>query len=41
MLYEFGLDHNATEAAKNICNMKGEEDTVDHNTVTRWLKKFC
>ena len=25
--------------AKNICFTKGE-DTVDHNTVTRWLKKF-
>ena len=27
------------EATKNICCAKGE-DTVDHNTVTKWFKKF-
>ena len=25
MLYKFKLDHNATEAAKNICCVKGED----------------
>ena len=33
MLYEFKLGHNAAEATKNICCMKGED--TDHNTVTR------
>ena len=40
MLYEFKLDHNAMEATKNICCVKGE-GTVDYNKVTRWFKKFC
>ena len=40
MLYAFELGHNATEATKNICCTKSE-GTVDHNTVTRWLKKNC
>ena len=40
MLYEFKLGHNAAEATKNICCVKGE-GTVDYNTVTRWFKKFC
>ena len=39
MLYEFEPGHNATEATKNICFAKGE-GAVDHNTVTRWFKKF-
>ena len=25
---------------KNICCAKGN-GTVDHNTITRWFKKFC
>ena len=37
-LYEFELGHNATEATKNICVKS--EGTVDHSTVTRWIKKF-
>ena len=40
MLNEFKLVHNAAEATKNICCVKGE-GTVDYNTVTRWFKKFC
>ena len=40
MLYKFELCHNALEATKNICCVKGE-GTVDYNTVTRWLKKCC
>ena len=35
----FKLGHNAMKAIKNICCMKNE-GKVDHNTVTRWLKKF-
>ena len=37
--YKFKLVHNAAEATKNICVKS--EDTVDHVTVTKWLKKFC
>ena len=40
MLYKFKLGHNAAEATKNICYMKGK-DAVDHNTIDRWWKKFC
>ena len=40
MLYNFKLSHDTTEATKNICWTKGK-DTVDHGTVTRWMKKFC
>ena len=40
MLYVFKLNHNAMEATKNICSVKGES-TVDHSIVTRWFKKFC
>ena len=39
MLYEFKLDHNAAEATKKICGVKGE-DVIDLTTVTRWLKKI-
>ena len=39
MLYEFELSHNAEETAKNICCVK-DEGAVDHNSITRWLKKF-
>ena len=35
----FKLDHNAMEAAKNICCVKGERK-VDHCTAPRWFKKF-
>ena len=40
MLYEFKLGHNAAEATKNSPCVKGE-DAVDHNTISRWFKKFC
>ena len=40
MLYEFVLGHNTATATKNICCVKGES-TVDHNIVTKSLKKFC
>ena len=40
LLYKYELSHNVAEATKNIYDAKGE-DTVDHNTVTKWLKKFC
>ena len=40
VLYKFELGHNAAEATKKICHVKGES-TVDHSTVTRWLKKLC
>ena len=36
---EFDLGHNAMEAIKNTCWVKGES-TVDHCTVTRGFKKF-
>ena len=39
MIFKLELGHNAVEAAKNICCVKGE-GTVDHITVTSWLKKF-
>ena len=32
--------YNTIEATKKICCAKGE-NTVDHNSVTWWLKKFC
>ena len=31
---------NTAEATKNICCAKCD-GTVDHNTVTKWFKKFC
>ena len=34
MLYKFELAHNAAEATKNICCVKGE-DAADHSTLTR------
>ena len=40
MVYEFKLDHDATEATKNIWCSK-DESTVNDSTVTRWFKKFC
>ena len=40
LLYQLKLEHNNTEATKNIYCAKGE-GTVDHNTVTRQLKKLC
>ena len=38
MHYDYQLGQNTTEATKNTCVK--DEDMVDHNTVTRWLKKF-
>ena len=38
-LYELELAHNAAEATKNICCVKGE-GTVDNSTVTKSFKKF-
>ena len=40
MIYKFKLNHNATEATKNICCIKGE-GSVDQATLTRGFKKFC
>ena len=40
MIYEFEASHRAVEANKNIYCVKGER-AIDHNTVTKWLKKFC
>ena len=40
MLYKFKLDHNATEATKNICYAKGE-GKIPHYAVTKWFKKSC
>ena len=39
MLKKFKLGHDAIEAPKNICCVKGE-GTFDHNRETRF-KKFC
>ena len=39
LLYQFELGQNTKDANKNICCVKNE-DPVDHNTVTRWFKKF-
>ena len=39
MFYKFELGHNATEATKNICHVKGE-GTVDQSTITRSFEKF-
>ena len=39
MLCEFKLDYESAEASKNICWGEGE-GAIDHNTVTRWFKKF-
>ena len=40
MLYEFKLGHDAVEETKNISCTIGE-DTVDHCSVTRLLKRLC
>ena len=40
LFYEFELGHNTIETITNICWAK-DEDTVDHSTATRWVKKFC
>ena len=39
MLYKSEVYHNAMEARKDICCVKGEW-AIDHSTVTRWLKKI-
>ena len=39
IFYEFGLGHNFAEATKTIYGAKGES-SVNHTTVTRYLKKF-
>ena len=39
MLYESELGQNAVEQPKTFFVQKGEV-TDDHNTLTRWLKKF-
>ena len=38
MFYEFDLEHNTSEATKNICRANGE-GAIDHSIVIRWLKK--
>ena len=40
MVYQFKLDHNATEATKNIFCVK-VKGAVDYSTVNKWFKKFC
>ena len=37
--YKFEVGHNTVGAIKSIYFAKGE-GTVDHSTVTRWMKKF-
>ena len=39
LLYDFQLNHNATEAPKKVCCTKSK-GAVDHSMVTRCLKKF-
>ena len=39
IFYDFESGHNVAEVIKNICRKKGEV-AVDHNAITRWLKKF-
>ena len=39
MLYDFELGHNAVEATKNICCVKGE-GALDCSTEIRWFKKL-
>ena len=39
MVYELELSHNAAEKNPNSYCAK-DEGAVDHNTATRWLKKF-
>ena len=39
MHFDIELGHNAIEATKNVCFVKGK-GTVDPSTVTRWVKKF-
>ena len=38
-LYEFELCYNTMEVTKNVCYVK-IEGTIDHCTVTKWLKNF-
>ena len=40
MFYKFVMSYKTAKVTKNICCTKSES-TVDHNTVTKWLKKFC
>ena len=37
--YEFKLSHNVLEATKTISCVK-QESTIDHSTVTGWVKKM-
>ena len=37
MLYEFKLDQNKLEAAKNTCCAQSE-DAVDQSSIIKWLK---
>ena len=39
MLYNFGMGHEITEK-KNENIVQKEKNTVDHNEVTKWFKKF-
>ena len=39
MLYKFKQGHNVAEATKKIYCVEGK-GTVDHSTITSWLKKF-
>ena len=39
MLSVFKMAYNHEESTKTFCRAK-EKDTVDHNTVNRWFKKF-
>ena len=40
MLRGLELSHNDEEATNNFSRVK-RKGTVEHNTVTRWFKKFC
>lgn len=39
MLYEYRLNHKASEAVRNICSSFGEK-TVSYSTVLEWFRKF-
>ena len=39
-LYRFEQGDNIAETTKNICYTK-IDSVIDHNTVTRWFKRFC
>ena len=39
LLYEYKLNHSASEATRNICQAIGH-DSITHMTAYRWFERF-